>query len=171
VTKLLIGDVSAAELQDRATIAAADAISAPQELKDMYKQYYGIDSGGLTAYFLDPEVAMPLLEKQSAVARIGTQAVYNKINTSLEMATMLQEKGITEGQAGQGFGIVKQQEGFEFGRGEIATQDELTKGVFGDATEAAKTARIAAARTGRFQGQGGFTNDKSGVSGLGSAAG
>ena len=137
----------------------------------MYKKYYGIDSGGLTAYFLDPKVAMPLLEKQSAIARIGTQAVFNRINTSLDMASQLQAKGITEGQAGQGFGIVKQQEGFEFGRGEIASQDQLTKGVFGDATEAQKTARIASSRTGRFQGQGGFTGDKSGVSGLGSASG
>jgi hypothetical protein len=168
VTTLLTGEVSALELQDRATMAAADSITAPEDFKKQMKDYYGIDAGGLTAYYLDPSVAMPLLEKQTAIAQIGVEAARQGVNTGIGMASELQGQGVSQDQAKQGFGIVKSQEGFQTGAGEVTTQESLTKGVFGNAEEAKKTARIAASRTGRFEGGGSFITEK-GFSGLGSA--
>ena len=169
VTKLLTNEVSAAELQDRATLAASDSITAPADLKQQMKDYFGVDQGGLTAYYLDPAIAMPMLEQQSAIARIGVESARQGVQTGLGMASELQGKGVTEAQAQQGFQTVAQSQGLEAGKGEVVTQDELTRGTFGSATEATKIARVAGSRVGAFSGGGDFASEKSGVTGLAAA--
>jgi hypothetical protein len=171
VTGLLEADVSVVELKDRVTLASAASLSAPQEFKDTLSKYYNIGSGGLAAYWLDPAIATPLLEKQYATAQIGAEALRQNIGLDLSIASELEGLGVTQEAARTGFGEVAKQSGFSSGAGDTASQEKLIKANVGGNAEAQKDVqRVAASRVGRFQQGGGFISDKGGASGLGSAA-
>ena len=171
VTDLLVGEVSPTELNDRVVLASGAAIQAPQEIKDMFKNYYGVDSGGMTAYFLDPEIATPLLEKQYASTLIGAEAARQGIGLDVYGAENLQQLGVTTQQAREGFGTVAAATGLTQGRGETTTQQELISGTLGGNAEAQKKIeRVAASRVGAFQGGGEVLRTQQGAVGLGTAA-
>lgn len=171
VTDLLTNEVSASELNDRVMLASAAAIQAPKELKSTFKNYYGIEEGGLAAYFLDPKVATPLLQKQAASALIGMEAGNQTVDLNRSTAEQLQDLGISQEQAREGFGQVAGAKGLGTGRGDTASQDDLIQGTLaGNAGAVQKTQRAAQGRLGRFQGGGDFLQTQDGVTGLGSAA-
>ncbi len=95
VTALLTNEVSGDELRDRVVLSSAASVSAPQQLKDSLRNFYGIDSGGLAGYFLDPAIATPILEKQFATAVIGSEALRQDVNLGLDIASNLQEMGVS----------------------------------------------------------------------------
>lgn len=163
VTRLLEADVSTVELNDRVALASNASLQAPQDLKDTLSSYYGIGQGGLTAYFLDPGIAMPLLERQYATAQIGTEALRQDVGLDVGVATQLQELGVTQEQAKAGFGEVARQAEFTTGRGDVASQQTLIMGNVGRQQAAQKEIeRIGASRVGRFQGGGGFVSQAQG---------
>lgn len=171
VTQLLTNEVSASELNDRVILASAAAIQAPREVKDTFRQYYGIDDGGMTAYFLDPNKATPLLEKQYAASLIGTEATRQGVGIDVFGAENLQSLGITQEQARTGFGNVAASRGLTEGRGDTVTQETLIQGqVAGNEQAQREIERAAQGRLGRFQGGGEFLQTQQGVVGLGSAA-
>lgn len=171
VTELLTNEVSGTELNDRVVLASAAAIQAPQEVKDTFKNYYGIDSGGMTAYFLDPDKATPLLEKQFAASVIGTEAARQGVGIDVYGAENLQGLGITQEQARTGFGTVAASKGLTAGAGDTVTQQELVAGTLGkDQAAQQNVERAAASRVGRFQGGGNFAQQNGQNVGLGSAA-
>ena len=171
VTKLLTEEVSAAELNDRVVLASADSLNAPDDLKNTLRDYWNIDpQTALSSYYLDPDVAMPLLEKQSATARIGVWINRQGVQgLGRDMATELQAQGVTEAQAEQGFGAVKAQEGFTAGKGETIDTAGLARGTFGNVDQAARAERIGQTRANKFAGGGGFADSAKGVGGLGSS--
>ena len=170
VTNLLTNEVSATELNDRVVLAASAAIQAPQEFRQTMSDFYNIDLGGLTAYFLDPQVATPLLEKQYASALIGTEARRQGIGIDVYSAQNLQELGISQEEARQGFGRVRAQQGLTEGRGDIVSQQQLISGTFGDEENRRAIERAQAGRAGRFQQSGGALMTQGGVVGAGTAA-
>lgn len=169
VTDLLTNEVSATELNDRVLLASAASIQAPQELKNTFQQYYGIDQGGLTAYFLDPEVATPLLEKRYGSAIIGREAAAQGIGLDVYGAENLQELGISREQARAGFGEVAAARELTAGRGDIVSQQELISGTLAGEQEAQqRIQRAKQSRLGRFEGGGQFMSGQ-GQMALGSA--
>jgi hypothetical protein len=173
VTTLLENDVSALELQDRAQLAAADSISAPADLKQQIRDYYEVDPDtALRAYYLDPEVSMPILQKQSAAARIGVWAGRQGVlGVDRTLAEGLQGLGVTEQEAQSGFGKVAYQSGLSAGKGDtIGTRALIGANLEGNAAAAAEAQRVAASRTGRFGGGGQYSESKQGVSGIGAAS-
>ena len=157
VTTLLENEVSARELEERVTMAAAGAFQTSAEVKQQFKNFYGIDSGGLTAYFLDPEKALPLLNKQYASAQIGAEAAGQGVGIGSAMAEDLTIAGISREAASEGFGKVAGQKGLTTGRGDVVSQDELIT-------------RAAAGRTGRFEQGGSYISGQGQTAGLSSAA-
>lgn len=170
VTTLLTEEVSADELQDRVVMASAASVTAPEELKTTLRNFYGIDQGGLAGYFLDPQIATPILEKQYATAVIGSEALRQDVNVGLGIAQNLQELGVTQEQARQGFGQVKRFETFTRGRGDTVSQENLISGTFGSEQNAQQIERAQASRRGRFEGGGSYVSTQGGATGLGSAA-
>lgn len=170
VTDLLTNEVSASELNDRVVLASAASIQAPQDLRDTFQQYYGIDQGGMTAYFLDPDVATPLLEKQYGSAVIGREAAAQGVGLDVYGAENLQNLGISKEQARQGFGEVAQQREFTTGMGDVLSEKEMISGTLaGDEAAQQKIERARQSRLGRFEGGGGFQAGQGQVA-LGSAA-
>jgi hypothetical protein len=171
VTNLITNEVSAQELENRVTMAAAGAFQASQEVRDTFREFYGIESGGLTAYFLDPDKALPLLNKQYASAQIGAEAQMQDFAIASGMAERLTEAGITQQEARQGFAQTARQRGFMQGRGDTVTQEQLVSGTFMNDQESKNAIeRAQKGRTAQFQQGGSFTANAQGVSGLGSAA-
>lgn len=171
VTTLLTNEVSADELNSRVVLSSAAAVQAPQEFKDQMKKYYNIDSGGLAGYFLDPNLALPLLEKQYASTIIGTEASRQEIDLGLAMAEELQGLGVTQEEARTGFGTVAGAKDLSVGRGDVVSQEQMIKGTLGkDQSAQQQIERASQARVNRFQGGGQFTQTQQGTSGLGSAA-
>ena len=173
VTDLLKAEVSATELNDRVILASAAAIQAPDDVKSMFTQYYGIGQGGMTAYFLDPDVATPLLQKQYASAMIGTEAARQGVGIDVYGAQNLESLGITNEQAREGFGTVAQEMSFTSGRGDVVNQQQLIgANLGGDQAARQAVERVRGSRRGRFEGGGQFIQGQREGQGaaLGSAA-
>lgn len=171
VTKLIGNEVSANELEQRLTLAASGAYQTAPQVRQQFEQYYGIGTGALTAYFLDPDKALPLLNKQFVSAQIGAQAAMQGIGVGVDVAQQLQEAGITEAQAREGFQRVGSMTGLTAGRGDVVTESQLIQGnLLQNAQAQGEIERTAASRRGRFEVGGDFTGSERGLAGLGSAA-
>ena len=172
VTNLLEKEVSATELNDRVLLAASSAYQMPQQFRTQFQEYYGIDSGGLTAYFLDPDLATPLLQRQYGAAAIGSEAARQNVGVQVGLAEELQTLGISQEQARAGFGEVAARRGLTEGRGDIVTQEQLIRGGLTNDEAAMQQIELAAgAKVGRFRESGGFVASERGVVGLGSSSG
>ena len=170
VTDLLTNEVSASELNDRVILASAASIEAPDEVKGTFRDFYGIDEGGMTAYFLDPDRATPLLEKQYATSLIGVEAARQGVGMDVYGAENLQELGISQEEARTGFGRVSRSMGLTRGRGDVVSTEQLISGTFGQDEQALRDIeRAARARTGRFGGGGAIAGTTGGVTGAGTA--
>lgn len=119
--------VAATEVQGRVQMAAdayqtleANDPGQLQALRDMY----GIGRDGVMAYFLDPDKATPLLEKQNQLAASKIAGAGNNfgVSTAKAQAESLAAKGVTE------------QEARERYRGISAEADQVAKlgGIYGD---------------------------------------
>jgi len=105
--KLIAGDVSAAELEDRIGVAYNRVINAPSEVRDMLKAYYpDITNGDILAYTLDPTKAIEGIRRKVTAAEIGAGAAQAGLKTDVQRAEELVRFGITGQQARTGFQAV-----------------------------------------------------------------
>ncbi len=170
VTTLLTNEVAADELQERVVMAANATQTVPQSMRNQFTEFYGVGQGGLTAYFLDPEKAKPLLERQYAAATIAGQGEMQGVDTSRQIAEDLYEQGVNEQQARQGFGQVARDRALTTGKNQTVTQDQLIRGTFGNENYARLVDRARNAETGQYAGGGSFVSTNTGVSGLGKSS-
>jgi len=178
--KLISGNVSAVEFNNRIQQGYLAARSAPQSVKDQLANLYGITDQDLAAYFLDPTKATDVIKgkeknaftfgRQIQAAQIAAQGQSQAgIQLGMGTAEELAAQGITATEAQQGFGqIGAQQELFNPLQGEQAiTQEQQISGTFG--TNAQARQAIAARRRSRqaaFETGGGFATTQ-GASALG----
>jgi hypothetical protein len=168
------GEVSPAEVEARVKIASAASLTAPPEVRDALSQYYGIKPGDLTAYWLNPEKALPIIQQQFATAEVGGAATRTGFNAAFGTLTREEAErlsGIGAGTAEQ-FGGMAQlaplfaetaEETVDIGRAEAL-------GAIGQEAGAQETIRRRkAAREARFAGGGGAAGIGGRESGLGSA--
>ena len=169
IANLLVKNVSPSEINDRLSIAAKAAIQAPQEVKDALASRYGVSTGGLVSFYLDPDKSLPLLQQQYVSAEVQGAAAQQKIAIDAATADRLAQEGVSYAQAQQGFGQVQSMNPLTAGGGERADQKTLIDATFGDARAQTKVARIQKGRTAAFQGGGGAAESSTGVSGLGTS--
>lgn len=101
-------DVSATELKSRVDIASTVVNSADPFLVSQLKDYYNLTKGEMLAYTLDPERAVPLIERQIKAAEFGAAAQRQDITVSAPMAEQFASMGVTKTQAEQGFQTIAQ---------------------------------------------------------------
>lgn len=173
-TALIAGDVSLQELNHRVQQGYVAASSAPTEVRQKLKDFYGVDEGSMAAYFLDPTKATSLLERQFATAQIGGRASQAGYGVDRSIAEDLAANGVSDAQAQQGFSqLAGSSELFNplpgSGEDAISQQDQVDATFKGNAVAQRKVQQRARKRTAEFQGGGGFSSDKEGFGGLGSA--
>lgn len=165
----LKNDISASEINDRMSTAAAAIATTPEETLAVLNQYYGVGSSDLLSFFLDTDETEATLQKRYTAARIGTEAARNEFGVNAAQAEALANRGVNTADAAQGFQTAAQRRSLTGGMGETATEEQLIGASFGDVAAEETVARISASRAGRFAEGGGFTATQEGVSGLGSA--
>ena len=169
ITKLISGDVSPSEFQSRITNGYNAVANADPEVRQQMQDLYGVSEGHLAAYFLDPTRGEPLLQQQAQAAKIAARGLQSGgIQLTRGTAEDLAARGITEGQAQQGFGNIGRlgelttQMGGETG----LTQGQIVGQEFGYDTQAAlDLAKRARRRVGEFAGGGDFARTQGQTSG------
>jgi hypothetical protein len=170
IANLLDKEVSSRELEERITLAAASAFQMSSEAQNAFQKYYNIGPGGLTAYFLDPEAATPLLNKQFVSAKIGGEATRQNLDVDKSLAELLQVSGVTADEAQAGFSKVSQMRGLTQGFGDVVSQRQLISSELQDDAQAKRAVeRASNAKAGAFMGGGGFATTQQGTVGLQSA--
>jgi hypothetical protein len=170
IVNYLTNKVSAAELTDRMSQAAAAVSTTPAETLAILNEYYGVQNNDLISFYLDPDTTESELQKRYTAARIGTEAQRNKFNIGSSMAENLAMRGVSVDEATAGFGRARSQDAFMYGRGETASQSALINAQFGEEESKKQIERIAGSRLGQFQGGGSFATNTTGVGGLGTSA-
>jgi hypothetical protein len=90
----IANDMSPYETKLRVNAAAQAVNNATPEYKQALRDLYGIDETMMVAYVLDPERALPLVEKQAKAVEFGTAAIQQGLR-----ATTIGEQFATSGPA------------------------------------------------------------------------
>lgn len=174
--KFIGGDVSPKEVEDRVVKGVVAARQAPQDVRDMLFEYYGIDEGRLAAYWIDPTPGRgdALLREQAATyagaaaRRAGFAGGINR-----QEAETLAAYGKDPNELEQGFGalargeeLLSAQAGENFS---TMTREEQLKYAAGGTAQAAELQRRATQRKAQFAGGGGYADTVEGIVGLGSS--
>lgn len=168
VAKQLTAQVSYQEMEERARISQAAAYQSTPEVKQALQDMYGVGLGGLTSYFLDPDRALPLVEKQYVAAQIAGEALTQGLSgPGRAQAERYVEQGVTVERARTAFGQVASTAGLGYGPGESIDEAGRTEAAFGSAPDALRQRRVQASRVGQYQGGGAFAAGEAGVTGLG----
>lgn len=169
---LISNDVSVAEMQSRINEGYLAASQAPAEVREQLRNLYGVEEGQLAAFFLDPDRALPLIERQWSASRISGAAQrtgYGALNAT--EAERLAALGVSDQQAQEGFGALAENEEL-FGalpgdQDGLITREEQQNAIFGsDARAREKIDRKAGARRSAGSGAQAFALGQEGVAGL-----
>ena len=172
-TTFLVNDLSISELGDRVTMAANVAFRMPKADRDALTEF-GMGPGDITAFWLDPDKAQPLLERKYAAAQLAGasfQSGFGKLNEA--EATGLVQQGISREQGLAGFSELSNQRelftALDGGEDSIGRQDQMDAAFGGNATQRRRIEQRARRRQATFQQGGGFAASQGGLVGLGDA--
>lgn len=102
----IAGDVSPTEVKGRVDLASANLMQSSPETLSALKNMYGVDDKYITAYFLDRNRALPLLQKQAQAAQFGGEALKRGLTTNTQDLEDFVTAGLSLGQVSQGFQAV-----------------------------------------------------------------
>jgi len=171
-TKFIANDVSPTELKARVDTAADAIANADPFYVNSLKSMYGLTTGDMIAHALDPQMALPLLQKQQAAAKIGSAAAREGWGISATGAENLYTQGVSQAQAEQGFRTVAgmqtaQQKLAQIWGGDAAAQGQnLVASTFGTAGAAYADQQIKALQQkeiGSFSGGSGASKGSLGI--------
>jgi hypothetical protein len=162
-------DVSPAELNERVQQGYRAVADADPEVKRQMQQLYAVSEGELVAYFLDPQRTAPILTRQARAAQIAARGREQAgIQLTGEFAEDLARRGITAGEAEQGFaeigalGELRQ----TFAGEQDLTEEQLVGAQFGvDVAAREELKRRQRGRVAAFQGGSSFTRTTGETSG------
>ncbi len=164
-------DTSAAELNSRVQIAYTLVNQEPPEVRRQAAML-GLSDSDLAAGVLDPNAALPILQRKLQMAQIGGAGVmsgYGQLGAS--QMEWLASLGVEEAKARQGFSNLVSLSPLlaQFAGEEGISQDESLAAQFGaDAVAQEKLSRRQRQRLASFTGGGRYASDRDGLVGLGS---
>ena len=163
--KFLGNDVSPSELQSRVEIANQSIQNADPFYTDSLRRLYGLQTGDMLAYALDPERALPFITRQQKAAQFGAEAARQGLQVTTPMAEQYTgQLGVSQEQARQGFEQVAQvlptaeKLSQITAGGKPVGMEEVTSAVFGGAGSAEykqRLQKLSEQEQSRFAGQAG----------------
>lgn len=179
---LMTNNVTAQDLQQR-LIAVQDTVNSYDEsVKKYAADTYGLDSGHLMAWALDPTKALPVIQNQAKAMQIGGAALKagfaggvgpnGEISTA--QAEALGAAGINQAQAQQGFvNLAQMGQLAQALPGDVSgsvSNQQLINAQFGlSGTDTAEVKKVQQKRVAEYQQGGSYMAGTTGVGGLGSA--
>jgi hypothetical protein len=173
--ELMVADVSIDELDTRLGMASTAVYQSDRVMREELNRLYGITTGDLTRYWLDPKQELPALQRRFVTGQISGEAKRAGFGTDLNVSQLeyLYGRGMTGEAATAAFGtLVESEELFEAvdeTEQDIDVNEQLQL-ITGDVDVAQKVERRAQRRLAPFQGGGGFATGETGVAGLGTAS-
>lgn len=171
---LIANDLSPRELNDRLRIYQDAAYNAPAEVRSALQRLYGIDAGGLTAYFIDPDRALPVLQQQyqaAGAASAAERAGFTQLDQTT--AERIAQLGGSAESVNVFSNLRQSRELFTemgFSQGATIGDEQAAVAAFGGDAETMDTlTRRGRERAAVFQGGGSFAQTQGGVTGLGKA--
>jgi hypothetical protein len=164
--KLISGDVSVAELEDRIATAQNRVVNAPPQVKEALQRFYpDINNSDILAYTLDPEKGLVDIKRKVTAAEIGGAALGAGLATDVARAEELAKFGVTAERARQGYQaavpiIERGRQLSDFYQESPYTQQTAEEELFGltYAPEAtAKRKRLTSLEEAQFAGRAGMT--------------
>lgn len=95
-------DVSPQELQTRATAAQQTWLSNDSATKTAWRQMYGLSDGAAIAAILDPDTALPIVQRQANAAQMGGEALRQGLTVDKQRFENWSDQGISAAQAQKG---------------------------------------------------------------------
>jgi len=167
--KLIEGDVSVAELQDRISEGYRKVQDADPEVKRQMQQLYGVGEQELAAYFIDPDRGAVALKRQAQAAQIAARGREQAgLQLTAQSAEALAARGITPEEAQARFTERAQLAGlYETMAGEeMLTAEQQLGAAFGyDVAAQQALERRRRQRLAEFQTGGGFARTTGATSG------
>jgi hypothetical protein len=167
--RLIESDVSPAELQERVESGYRAVRDADPAVKRQMQELYGVSEGQLTAYFLDPDKAAPLLTRQARAAQVAARG---RELAGMQLTAMSAEdliaRGFSPEEAQAAFTRQGQLAGLyqEMGGEEMLSEAEKLGATFGyDINAQQRLERRRAQRVGEFQAGGQFARTTGATSG------
>lgn len=157
-------DVSATELKQRVDSAATAVNNADPFYRQALRDMYGIDEGMMVANMLDPERALPLVERQAKAVQFGTAALQQGLGVDTARFEALAGQPVSTGySAQQGFAaianILPNAERLAQVYGEEYTQATAEQEVFGGLASARrKRQKLGELEQSTFGGQSGLSS-------------
>jgi hypothetical protein len=158
----IASDLSPSELEFRIQRGVLAARQAPDEVKKSLKDFYGVSNteGALTAYYLDPDKALPAIEREFATATVAGTGSRFGFDTTKDFAERLVSLGVmSPEQAQAGFTRAAGFRGLEVEtiteREDVTDRDLVNAGFGSDIDSAQRLARRAQQRRSSMGGQGG----------------
>jgi hypothetical protein len=106
--KWIADNTSPDEIQTRVQMATAEAQKIDPTTRNLLTQFYGMGTGDLASYFLDPKRSLPVIERQYKAADIATAAAQAGFKvTSMGRYENLLDRGVTADAAQQAYGTIK----------------------------------------------------------------
>lgn len=173
--QFMIDDVSLSELSTRVQLATQDFFSTDSLARDELSRLYGLTPGQHLAYILDPDTAIPLIERQFTAAKLSATSIrttYGQLSQA--EAESLAGVGVTESQATQGFSALASSRPLftslpgEAANPDISREEQLGALFFQDAVAQERLRRRQQLRLSAYRGGGTFAGTQSGIVGLGS---
>ena len=174
-SRLIGSEVSPAEFAERVQSYTRVAQESPPEVRAELQRLYGIGPGELTAFFIDPDRALPMLKTQAQAASLSAAAGRSGFGgLGVGDAERLAQLGVTDQQAQEGFGaLVDARELFtplDAGESAIGQSDQIGAVFSGDAGARRRIENRRSRRKAEFEGGGSYASDKAGFGGIGSAS-
>lgn len=174
--KFIGEEVSPSEMGARLDVARTALYQTPPEVRDELARLYGLGSGDVMAFLLDPTKALPIIQNQftaATAAAAGKMSGYGLL--TVNEAEQLGSTGRTFDQFTQGFDYLgRAQELFNPIIGEngesFSREDQLSAVFQGNTAAQRRLERRAQERKAAFAGGGGYAATNAGVTGLGSAS-
>ena len=163
-SKFIANDVSPSELKARVDLADLSLNSSDPYYSNALESLYGISKGDMIAYVLDPQRAIPFINRQVQTAQISAEAARQGLQPTKSMAETYAGMGVTQAQARQGFEEVATilPEAQKLSQITAGAQpfglEETTTAVFGgegSAEQKRRLQRLAQTEQSRFAGQSG----------------
>lgn len=104
--KWIGGDVSPDELNQRAGQAQRVFLQADPAARDMWQRFYGLTGGAAIASILDPDRALPVVERMANAARFGALAESQGLDADRARLEDYSDLGVTESEISAAFGRI-----------------------------------------------------------------
>lgn len=152
-------DVAPDELNERAQIAQQVWLSNDVGTRDTWRNFYGLTDGAAIASILDPERALPVVQRMANAARFGAAATRQGLEADKGRLEQYSDLGINESQVNEAFARIAQTKPADdriaqrFGTTLTQAEKEAEQ-VQGNASAARKRSTLYQNETALFQGRG-----------------